>query len=99
MTDSINLDMINRLEIADHIYQSYPCEHNCRLILVDGRAADQNLSGIKICALIKFLAKEKIIFPGEVDHFSEFDNAEWLKWYQGTGVLPSPEKILSSFIF
>ncbi|MBA3604091.1 MAG: hypothetical protein H0W50_10755 [Parachlamydiaceae bacterium] len=99
MTLSISRDMVSRLEISDHSYQSYPCEHNCKLILVDGRIATQELSGVKICVLLRFLAKDKIVYLEGTEHFAEFDNLIWLKWYLGSDPLPPPENILSSFIF
>lgn len=99
MTLNISKDMIRRLEISAHTYQSYPCEHICKLILVDGRISNKELSGVNICVLLKFLAKDKIVFSEGTEHFDEFNNIIWLNWYLDSKSLPLPETILSSFIF
>ncbi len=99
MTLNISKEMVSQLEISDHSHQSYPCEHNCKLVLVDGRFASKELSGVKICVLIKFLTTEKIKFSDGIEHFAEFENLSWLTWYLSGDSLPPPEKILSSFIF
>ncbi len=100
MTLSISKDMIRSLEISGHTHQSYPCEHKCKLILFDGRISDQELSGVNICVLLKFLTKDKIVYSEGAEHFDEFDNIIWSNWYLScNNTLPLPENILSSFIF
>lgn len=62
--------MVKSLEISDMCLESYPCQHHCKIALLDGREVNVTLGGPSVGALIQGVESQKIKSSWAADHFS-----------------------------
>jgi len=61
--------MVAQFEISNFCLISFPCKHDCKITLLDGRTKAIRLNSTEIYSLITSVAKKKIIGP--TSHFQE----------------------------
>ncbi len=96
MTSSISLDQVSEFKIGS-CNCVYPCSHDLRIKLIDGRQMSDSLKGYEICTVIKSIAKDKIISRWKEDHFLEYEEPETVKMLKAMGhdSLASAEEIVA----
>lgn len=92
----ITLNDVKTITISSSCDSVYPCEHNSKIILKDGRSA-ANLTCFEICSIISNLAKEKIITDSDkwtydevIEHFKEYSESDM------GYIAESPEVVLNT---
>lgn len=108
-TRNISVETVEQFRIQENFQQGFPCSHNCKVTLTDGRNVKKKLCGPDIYILIQAIANEKITFkrtkeeeelsfnPQTLDKFNTYADIPYsaFKIY-GPKEPPLPSELLAS---
>ena len=56
---------------------AYGCKHNCEITLLNGVVKCKELTGKDVSSLVEAVAKDKISYMGNLEHFSQLEDREY----------------------
>lgn len=63
---------VSKFEIFGGCQEKYPCVHNCKIMLNDGREEQVRINSLVLSHIVKQITS-RVVYGGDLNHFRKYD--------------------------